>query len=418
MSDGIQPLAEGPRGDAMGPRTHATVDARVLFGIIGLLVGLIIGWLLRPSNTGGAQISIKDFLNPAAPVRDLAVETGRFLLMCLVGGTVIGAVVGFVFAQMQRATIEVPAYFAHLIKNHDDFVGGIVLIAIGLFAFWASADLPGMRGFAFGPGTAPRLFAGLLCAFGVAVLAMGFFTTPPERADPVEFRTWRDTVVGLFANPFVFVALYIAFMAVLMLVEWVGLRAAAAAAAATGAGARSAAKDVQQFMLILAGISWLVLITFASLRGAAIGHRWLAFFPLAGAFCAIFSVLTWVPYLSMAFNVICLVLGVVLPSRTGHTGAFSMPILLTLPARVRGPIFVTASILSFAAMIRPLGLVVASFLTFVIAAIGSRETKWRESLPMAIGMTAFCTFLFPYALNLPFQMWPPFVVSFWNALWL
>jgi hypothetical protein len=216
----------------------------------------------------------------------------------------------------------------------------------------------------------------------------------------------------------VFAALYILFMALLLLVEWVGLRAAAAAAAATGAGARSAAKDIQQFMLILAGVCWLVLITFASLRGAAIGHRWLAFLPLAGAFCAIFSVLTWVPYLPMAFNVICLVLGVILPSRSGNTGAFSMPILLTLPARVRGPIFVTASILAFAAMIRPLGLIVASFLTFVVAAVGSRETRWTESLLMAVGMTAFCTFLFPYALNLPFQMWPPFVVSFWNALWL
>ena len=34
-----------------------------------------------------------------------------------------------------------------------------VLVALAAFALWASRDLPGMRGFAFGPGTAPRMFA-------------------------------------------------------------------------------------------------------------------------------------------------------------------------------------------------------------------------------------------------------------------
>ena len=44
------------------------------------------------------------------------------------------------------------------LRNPKDYFGGILLIALALFAFWASNDLPGMRGFAFGPGTAPRLF--------------------------------------------------------------------------------------------------------------------------------------------------------------------------------------------------------------------------------------------------------------------
>ena len=35
-----------------------------------------------------------------------------------------------------------------------------------LFTLWAASDLPGMRGFAFGPGTAPRLFGWLLVATG------------------------------------------------------------------------------------------------------------------------------------------------------------------------------------------------------------------------------------------------------------
>ena len=31
-----------------------------------------------------------------------------------------------------------------------------MLVLVALFALWAGSDLPGMRGFAFGPGTAPR----------------------------------------------------------------------------------------------------------------------------------------------------------------------------------------------------------------------------------------------------------------------
>ena len=45
------------------------------------------------------------------------------------------------------------------LRNPKDFFGGALLVGLGLFALWASSDLPGMRGFAFGPGTAPRLFA-------------------------------------------------------------------------------------------------------------------------------------------------------------------------------------------------------------------------------------------------------------------
>jgi putative tricarboxylic transport membrane protein len=50
-------------------------------------------------------------------------------------------------------------------RTSSDFWGGIAMIAIALFAFYASRDLPGMSGFSFGSGT-PRL-AGLLLALGV-----------------------------------------------------------------------------------------------------------------------------------------------------------------------------------------------------------------------------------------------------------
>ena len=37
------------------------------------------------------------------------------------------------------------------VKNQQDFYGGMALILLSLIAFVASNDLPGMRGFAFGP---------------------------------------------------------------------------------------------------------------------------------------------------------------------------------------------------------------------------------------------------------------------------
>lgn len=64
-------------------------------------------------------------------------------------------------------------------RNPRDFWGGFVLLALALFAFWASMDLPGMRGFAFGPGTAPRLFAGFLAILGVGVMLVGLLTEGP-----------------------------------------------------------------------------------------------------------------------------------------------------------------------------------------------------------------------------------------------
>ncbi len=59
------------------------------------------------------------------------------------------------------------------IKGPQDFVGGVALMALALFALWASRDLQGMHGFSFGAGTAPRMFAVLLLALGVGVTVIG-----------------------------------------------------------------------------------------------------------------------------------------------------------------------------------------------------------------------------------------------------
>src|SRR4051812_44515383 len=149
------------------------------------------------------------------------------------------------------------------IRGPQDFVGGLAMIALALFALWASSDLQGMRGFSFGAGTAPRMFSVLLLGLGLAVMLTGIMTEGAQ----------------------------------------------------------------------LATYAW------------------------------------------------------------------------------RGPLFVSLSILSFALTIRPLGLVISAFASFMISAVATPETRWRETLIVGILLTAFCSFLFPYGLGLPMQLWPRFLIQ-------
>jgi putative tricarboxylic transport membrane protein len=89
---------------------------------------------------------------------------------------------------------------ARTIRNPQDVVGGLALVALAAVAFWAARDLPGSRGLTFGPGTAPRLFAGLLALAGAIVAILGFVTRGPS----VRYA-WRGPLV-IFAAVCVFAA--------------------------------------------------------------------------------------------------------------------------------------------------------------------------------------------------------------------
>jgi hypothetical protein len=149
------------------------------------------------------------------------------------------------------------------IRSAQDYVGGIALMALALFALWASSDLQGMRGFSFGAGTAPRMFGGLLVALGAGIALTGLLTDGPA----------------------------------------------------------------------MAHYSW------------------------------------------------------------------------------RGPLFVMASIVFFALAIRPLGVVVSAFTSFLIAAMGTHETRWVETIIVGGCLTLGCALLFPYVLGLPMPMFPRFLVQ-------
>jgi putative tricarboxylic transport membrane protein len=151
-----------------------------------------------------------------------------------------------------------PGQAAGLIRNPQDFWGGVALLVFAVFSLWAGSDLPGLRGFAFGPGTAPRLFGVLLVAVSLLIIVSGLIWHGP----PLE--------------------------------------------------------------------------------------RW----------------------------------------------------------GIRAPILFLASVVFFGATVRPLGLIISTFITLMIASAASKEVRWVESAVWAAILTAASVALFVYGLNLPLQLWP------------
>jgi putative tricarboxylic transport membrane protein len=91
--------------------------------------------------------------------------------------------------------------FRFKVRGPRDFYGGLALIALAIIAIWTSGDLPGTHGFAFGPGTAPRLFAGLLAIVGALVALTGLlFDGPPIERYAVRGPAWVLLAILAFAG--------------------------------------------------------------------------------------------------------------------------------------------------------------------------------------------------------------------------
>lgn len=135
-----------------GSRSIGAAIAVVLLALLPPLVGYIAG-------PGGAFFTaLSSFKFAPAFHSGFALEIAKYSLPLLV--------------------FAVPAVLG-LVRNAQDYWGGVFLVAFALFALWAAGDLPGMRGFAFGPGTAPRLFSWLLVVTGAGVALSGLFSSGP-----------------------------------------------------------------------------------------------------------------------------------------------------------------------------------------------------------------------------------------------
>jgi Tripartite tricarboxylate transporter TctB family len=69
---------------------------------------------------------------------------------------------------------------------------------------------------------------------------------------------------------------------------------------------------------------------------------------------------------------------------------------------------IVASMALFGLLLPRLGLVPALIATFLVAALGGREFRWREVLVLTVVMTVFAVGIFVYLLKLPFQLVPGF----------
>jgi hypothetical protein len=71
------------------------------------------------------------------------------------------------------------------------------------------------------------------------------------------------------------------------------------------------------------------------------------------------------------------------------------------PGRWRAVVLVLAAILVFAALISTAGLAAATFVTAVLGAFASVETRWAEAVVLGICLAVLCVVLFVYALQQP-----------------
>jgi hypothetical protein len=81
------------------------------------------------------------------------------------------------------------------IKSPQDFIGGVALLAITVVAYFAMSKLGVMRGFSFGAGTVPRLFALLLGLLSVLIIISSFTNRGPK----LEHIPWRGPIFILAA---------------------------------------------------------------------------------------------------------------------------------------------------------------------------------------------------------------------------
>ena len=85
--------------------------------------------------------------------------------------------------------------FVFKVRGPRDFYGGLALIALAIVALLASGELPGQQGFAFGPGTAPRIFGTLLAVTGAIIALTGLFMD----GEPIEKFAVKGPAYVLFA---------------------------------------------------------------------------------------------------------------------------------------------------------------------------------------------------------------------------
>ena len=78
----------------------------------------------------------------------------------------------------------------------------------------------------------------------------------------------------------------------------------------------------------------------------------------------------------------------------------------------RGMFFILPAPIFFGLTVRGLGFVPSLFITALIAAFASQRMRPGTAIIVALALTIFSTFVFSYALGLPFQRFGPWLAWF------
>jgi putative tricarboxylic transport membrane protein len=103
----------------------------------------------------------------------------------------------------------------------------------------------------------------------------------------------------------------------------------------------------------------------------------------------------------------CLLLAVLAAFITASSFTTRGPKLENFPWR--GPLFILAAVVFFGLTIRILGLAITGVITVMLAGVAVDDFKLKEGAIFAVIITAFCAFLFPFALGQPIPLWPTFL---------
>ncbi len=73
---------------------------------------------------------------------------------------------------------------------------------------------------------------------------------------------------------------------------------------------------------------------------------------------------------------------------------------------LRPLILILASMLAFASLLEPAGLIISTVALVVIGCLASAESRWRDMIFLTAFLLAVALGLFVYSLGLPIKIWP------------
>jgi hypothetical protein len=72
-------------------------------------------------------------------------------------------------------------------------------------------------------------------------------------------------------------------------------------------------------------------------------------------------------------------------------------------------VLISVACVLYGYLMKPLGLVVATFVLVVVSALGGHEFKWKEVTILYVVLIIFSVLVFVKGLTLPFPLWPAFI---------